>query len=122
MRPLYRLRSFLRSLMHRSAVERGIADELEFHINRHAEHLARTHGLSNAEAIRRARIDFGSVEHYKEEGRRSLGLALVDDLRRDIRYAWRTASRHGGLTTTVIARIAMTAVVKPRCFTAVRHA
>jgi predicted permease len=105
---LPRVRSWWRSVVHRSAVERGMSDEVEFHIARHAERLADIHGLSHGEALRRAHVEFGSVERYKEEARRSLGLALVDDLRRDVRYAWRMAAKQKGLTATVVAILAIT--------------
>ena len=108
MRTLHRLRSWWRAFLHRQAMEGGMSDELEFHIERHAEHLASTQGLSRDEALRRAHVDFGSVERYKEEARRSLGLALVDNLRCDVRYAWRTATKHKGFTATVIAILAVT--------------
>jgi len=108
MRTLHRLRSWWRALLHRQAMERGMSDELQFHIARHAEHLANTQGLSRDEALRRAHVDFGSVERYKEEARRSLGLAVVDNLRCDVRYAWRTATKHKGFTATVIAILAIT--------------
>ena len=66
MRILHRLRSLCRSVVHRSDLERGMSDELDFHIARHAERLATVHGLSHDEAQRRARLEFGSREHYKE--------------------------------------------------------
>ena len=51
MRTLQRLRSWWRAFLHRQAMERGMSDELEFHIARHADHLTTTHGLSRDEAL-----------------------------------------------------------------------
>ena len=73
-----KLRSLWHRVVRRSRVEREMADELAFHIDARAADLAARHGLSREDALRRARVEFGSVEKYKEEGRASLGLRLVD--------------------------------------------
>ena len=57
-----RARSFWHSLLHRSDMERHMADELQFHLDRRAEDLVARRGLSPAEAKRIARLEFGSVE------------------------------------------------------------
>jgi hypothetical protein len=51
-------------------VEEEMSDEVRFHLERRAEDLMVQRGLSQAEAYRHARLEFGSVERYKEEGRR----------------------------------------------------
>ncbi len=61
---LWRLRNFVRP----SRTEREMGDELAFHIQSRAEHLA-SQGLSSTEAARQARLDFGGVERYKEQCR-----------------------------------------------------
>ena len=53
-----RLQSLWRSLFHRSEVERQITDELSFHIEARAADLMSRHGISRAEAVRLARIEF----------------------------------------------------------------
>ncbi len=108
MRVLSRLRSWRRGLFHRAEVERGMTDELQFHIAQHAEHLAERHGLSPSDARRQARVAFGSIERYRDDARRSMGLAFVDEIRRDVRYAWRTAIAHKGFTAAVVAILALT--------------
>ena len=79
-----RLRSWLRSSLHRSRVERDMDEELHFHIERHAEDLVRN-GLSREEAARRARAEFGGIEARKEDIREALGLRLLDELNGDLR-------------------------------------
>ena len=81
-----RLRSFWRSILHRTDVERNLSDELQFHLERRADDLMARGGLSLEDAMRIARLEFGSVEKYKEEARQSLGLRLVDESRGDLRY------------------------------------
>ncbi|WP_418001407.1 permease prefix domain 1-containing protein [Luteitalea pratensis] len=62
-----RLRSFWQHGLHRSALEREIAEELQFHIERRADNLAISHGLPAEEALRLARLEFGAIEKYKGE-------------------------------------------------------
>src|SRR5947207_1593364 len=101
-----RLRSFWHSVLHRSDVERNMSDELQFHLERRAEDLvARGHSLD--EALRLARLEFGSMEKYKEEARQSLGLRLLDELRGDLRYAFRTFGKSKGFTAAAIATLAL---------------
>ena len=100
-RLLARLRSLWRNARHRSDVERHMSDDWQFHIARHAEHLMERRGVSRDEAIRIARLEFGTVESYKEQARQSLGLALVDALRRDVRYASRSCAAHKSFTAGV---------------------
>ena len=84
-----------------------MSDELQFHLERRAEDLRAHHGLSPEEAMRMARLEFGSVEKYKEEARQSLGLRLLDELRGDFRYALRTFGRSRGFTAAAIATLAL---------------
>ena len=105
---LKRLRSFWRHALHRSDMERTLADEVECHIAHHAEHLISSRGLSERDATRIARLEFGSREKYKEEARRMLGLAAIDHVARDFRYACRTFARHKGFTAATVAILAIT--------------
>jgi predicted permease len=102
-----RLRSFWHNVVHRSDVERNMSDELQFHLERRAEDLIARGGLSLEEARRIARLEFGSVEKYKEEARQSLGLRLLDELRGDLRYALRTFGKSKGFTAAAIATLAL---------------
>jgi predicted permease len=102
-----RLRSFWHNVFHRSEVERNMSDELQFHLERRTEDLMARDGLSLAEATRIARLEFGSVERYKEEARQSLGLRLLDEWRGDLRYAFRMLARHKAFTATAIATLSL---------------
>ena len=62
-----------RTIFHRSRVESDMRTEMEFHIHTHAEQLMRE-GMPAEEAVRRARVEFGSVESHKEECRASMGV------------------------------------------------
>ena len=102
-----KLRSLLRKLLRRADVEQQMADELSFHIDARATDLMSRLGLSRAEAVRQARIEFGSVEKYKDEARASLGLRLIDDLRNDLRYARRALMKNIGFSAAAIGILAL---------------
>src|SRR4030095_6219879 len=62
---------------------------------------------------------FRSLEKYKEETRHSLGLAVVDAVSGDLRYAWRTMTRQKAFTATVVVILAVTIGANAAVFTIV---
>src|SRR5690348_10422606 len=92
MTPFARLRSWLRGLLQRDALEREMDEELRFHIETYAADLVRT-GVSREEARRRARAEFGGLDARKDECREARGLRLIDEVRADVRYAVRQLRR-----------------------------
>jgi predicted permease len=101
-----KIRSYVDSLLHRSRREDEIADELQFHVESRAADLERG-GLTSAEALRRARVEFGGVETHRAEIRASLGLRWMDELSGDLRYAWRMLWRSKGFTAVAIGSLAL---------------
>lgn len=96
----------LRTIMHRDRVERELEDELQFHIQeRTAAEVAR--GLSAADARRAAVLAMGGIEQRKEECRDTLGVHFIDDLVRDLRYAWRSLRRTPGFSALVVLIMAL---------------
>ena len=98
----YRLRAFLR----REDVERELDDELRFHIEREAEKYVRA-GLHPDEARRRARVIFGGVELTKERSRDARGIARLESLAQDVRYALRSLRQHRAFSVTVVLTLAL---------------
>jgi predicted permease len=96
----------LRAVFRRPTVEREIDDELRFHLERQADAYVRA-GMSRADAERRARLDFGALEGVKDDYRDALGVRWLDDLRRDVRYAFRALRRSPAFATTAIVSIAL---------------
>jgi predicted permease len=90
------LLAYFRSLgarfFRRAKIDNELETELNAHIQLHADRLERS-GLDRAEAERRARIEFGSTERFKEECREQLGGNFLDALIQDVRFSLRTLRR-----------------------------
>ena len=70
-------RSLADKLFHRSRIEDDMDEELRSHIQHRADYLERS-GLNRAGAERRARIEFGGRERFKDECREALGANFVE--------------------------------------------
>jgi putative ABC transport system permease protein len=108
----YRLRAILR----RRAVEDDLDAELRFHLEqqtcKHVEN-----GVGANEAGRAARLEFGPVERVKEECRDARGLAAVEAIWQDLRYAFRGLRRAWMFTATVVLTIGLGIGVNTAAFT-----
>lgn len=93
-----RARALWRSLWRANQLDAAMDDEMRFHIDMEAERLSREHGLEPQEARRRARVAFGGIEKYKEEGRDTRGVQWIDAIALDVRLAARMLVKHRGLT------------------------
>jgi predicted permease len=75
-------------------------EEFRLHLELRAEDLARS-GFSPAEAARRAQLEFGHAESYKQESRVARGLGPFDELRvswLDVKLGFRMLIKYPGLT------------------------
>jgi putative ABC transport system permease protein len=101
-----RLFTGLLALFRKPRFERELEEEIHAHLEAAAEDAARR-GLSPDEARDDARRRFGAIEQIKEEHRDGRGIAWLETLLRDFRYALRSIRRAPGFTAVVIAVLAL---------------
>jgi predicted permease len=101
------MRSLFRSLRNRLRLDDEMSEEIRFHVESRARDLMEHQALTAEESYRKARIEFGSIEKYKEEGRRERGLRLHDELRADIRFSVRQFRQNRVFTAAVILILAI---------------
>ena len=103
---LKQIRSFFRVLKSHDDFERGMSEELRFHVDQYMADLIRA-GVPPPEAARRARIEFGSLNSTQEECRKARGLQPFDELRRQLRHAGRTLRKTPRFTATALLTLAV---------------
>jgi hypothetical protein len=89
-------------LWRHNKLERDLGRELQFHIEGRISALMST-GLSEEEARRQVRQEFGGIEQVKEECRDTRGTRWIENLYRDIGFALRSLSRTPGFSLLAVA-------------------
>lgn len=98
----FRLRAFLR----RDLMERELNEELQAHFDQYVAKLTQS-GLSEEEAFRRVRLEFGMLDQVSEECRDVRGVHWVEDLTHDLRYGLRMMRKERGFTAAALLVIAL---------------
>lgn len=100
-----RLAAWLRRVTGRERFEDAMSEEIQHHIQLQADDLE-AGGLSRREALRQARLKFGAMEKYRQEGREVSAYRVFDDLHADLRDAYRGLKRDRSFTVVAVSVIA----------------
>lgn len=93
-----------RHLLRHEKQEAQLDRELNFHIEEKVADLRRS-GLSEEEARRKVRQEFGDIDRIKEEYRDARGTRWLDELAQDVRYAWRSLAKSPGFTAAALVAL-----------------
>src|SRR6266478_5120975 len=101
---------WLRRIGHKPLVERRLDCELQFHLEQQiADYISS--GISPAEARRRANLEFGGVERFKEECREARWENHLELLFHDFQFAFRGLRKNPRFTVVAI----LASALLPRC-------
>src|ERR1700752_4410121 len=106
MKLLNRFASVVSWILRRDRAESLLDDELRSFVEMSAADKVRD-GVPVVEARRLALIEIGGVEQVKEQVRAGRHGALLDDIGRDVRYAFRLVARQRTFTTVIVATLAL---------------
>jgi len=88
-------------LLRRERLDRSMEEELRFHITQRAADLQRS-GVPVVEAERRAKLEFGGMENYKEQCRETQPFYGIRGFLSDLRFGFRMLRRSPGFSILAI--------------------
>ena len=87
-------------------MEQELKDEILLHVELETEKNLRA-GMSEAEARRKAMLDFGGVERYQEQTREARDTRALEDFLTDLRLAFRGLRRSPGFALVTVLTLAL---------------
>jgi predicted permease len=106
MKLVRRLASIVDWIFHRQRAEQALADELQAFVEISAAEKIRD-GLQPEEARRLARLELGGVEQVREQVRTYRHGGWLDEIGRDVRYAFRMFVRNPGFTLVIVVTLTL---------------
>jgi predicted permease len=100
------MRTRITAIFYRARMNAEMEEELRSHIAHRADDLERS-GMDRAMAERRARIEFGGREKYKEEIRETIGGNFISTFVQDVRYSCRVLLKSPSFTIAAALTLAL---------------
>ncbi len=97
---------WIRTLTRLGTVERGLDEEIRFHLDQQTEKHRRA-GMPADEARRLALVRSGQVDSVRDRTRDQFRAVRLDDLLRDVKYIVRGLRRAPAFTTTAVLTLAL---------------
>src|SRR5436190_20475673 len=106
MNHLTRFLSWLKWIVQGQRLESEMETEVHFHLQSYAADLVRK-GLSQQEAMRAARIEFGGIESHKDAMRAAVGIRWWGELGSDLGHGWRLFYKNPAFSAVAVLTLAL---------------
>ena len=101
-----RMRLWLRAVFRPSAVEQELDEELRLHLELETEKNIAA-GMDPRAAVRKAMVDFGGVERFKEQTRGARTTRSLEDIMSDLRHTLRRLRKTPGFSFLTVMTLAL---------------